>query len=187
MLNIPQQYKSLEFVKDIKWSDIFNIWKEGEAQQDSWKKHWEERGFKSWEEWRNAYAEPLDPQNLQWSLYRINDPIIDLPHFYGVPSRGWVDKAYGGKTTMELKDLVALPLISENEKVAFIKKDFPNETMLTGIVYDNRIVLIEGQHRACALASWDKEASLNSKITIALATLDKTEIPILGTGDSKKK
>lgn len=184
MLNIPEQY-NLEFIKAITWPEVFDKWREGEAGQKSWKKHWEERGFESWDEWRETYAAPLDPQNLEWSLYKINDPIKDLPLFYGTPTRGWVDKAYEGKTTILLKNLVVLPIITENEKVLSIKKDFPKATMLTGLIHENNIILIEGQHRACALASWDPKTLLNSEVTIALAEWGK-EIPILG-GNYKKK
>jgi len=186
MLNIPQQYSSLEFTKSITWLEIFGAWREGEANQESWKKHWEERGFDSWDEWREAYAAPLEPKNLAWSLYKINDPIKDLPNFYGTPTRGWIDKAYGGKKTMLLKDLVKLLIISENEKVAAIKNNFPKETMLTGLIYKNNIILIEGQHRACALASWDSQTPLNSEVAIALAEWNKSEIPIIG-GNYKRK
>jgi hypothetical protein len=185
MLKIPKQYKSLEFIRTISWPDIFAIWKQGEVNQESWKKHWEERGFKSWDEWREAYAAPLDPKNLSWSLYKINNPIEDLPNFYGTPTRGWVDKAYSGKTTMLLKNLVTLPIITENDKVADMKKSFPKATMLTGLIHDGNIILIEGQHRACALASWNPNIPLNSEVTLALAEWTK-DIPVLG-GNYKNK
>jgi len=41
----------------------------------------------------------------------------------------------------------------KNEKVLDIKRSFPGKTMLTGLIYKDNIVLIEGQHRASALAS----------------------------------
>lgn len=185
MLSIPQRY-TLEFIKAIEWPEIFNQWREREAEQVSWKKHWEKRGFDSWDEWREAYAAPLEPQNIRWSLYKISNPINDLPLFYGTPTRGWIDKAYGGKKTMLLKDLVQLPIITENEKVLSIKKDFPKVTMLTGLIYENNIILVEGQHRAGALAGWDPQTPLDSEVTIALAEWNKGELPILG-GNYKNK
>jgi len=185
MLNIAKKYKSLEFVKPIKWPEVFGVWREGEAGQASWKKHWEERGFASWEEWREAYVAPLEPKNLHWSLYKINDPIKDLPFFYGTPTRGWVDKAYGGKKTLLLKNLVQLPIITKNEKVLSIKKYFPKKTMLTGLIYKDNIILIEGQHRASALASWYIQTLLDSEVTIALAKWNQNEIPVLGGNYNK--
>lgn len=185
MLNIPQQYKSFELMRATAWPEIFGKWREGEAVQASWKKHWEERGFASWDEWREAYASPLNPQSLRWLLYKINDPVKDLPLFYGVPTRGWIDKAYRGKKTVLLKDLVALPIIKENEKVEDIKKNFPKATMLTGLIFNGNIILVEGQHRACALASWNPQTPLNSEVTLALAEWKQKEIPTLG-GNYKK-
>ena len=73
--------------------------------------------------------------------------------FYGTPTRGWIDKSYGGKKIMQLKDLFTLPIIMKNEKVLDFKRSFPGKTMLTGLIYKDNIVLIEGQHRASALAS----------------------------------
>ncbi len=184
MLNIPQKYKSLKFIKPIQWVDVFDAWRKGEANQESWKKHWEGRGFASWEQWRTAYAKALKPANLKWFLYSIENPLVDMPFVYGTPTHGWVDKAYGGEKTMQLAQVIKLPIIIENEKVAAIKNNFPAETMLTGIVCENKIILIEGMHRACALAGWNKENKLESKITIALAVWNQ-EVPILGTGDPR--
>ncbi|HCP08929.1 MAG TPA: hypothetical protein DIT25_03985 [Candidatus Moranbacteria bacterium] len=185
MLKIPKKYSSLEFIKLITWSEIFEVWKKGEAHQESWKKHREERGFASWDEWREAYARPLNLETLEWSLYRIKNPTEEALNFYGTPTRGWVEKAYNGQTTKQLKDIVGLPIISENDKIKAIKKNFPKEAMLTGLVHDGKIILIEGMHRSCALASWGQKQELNSKITIALAAWDK-DIQILG-GNYKNK
>jgi hypothetical protein len=180
MLNIPRQYSSLEFVGPLKWPAIFAAWRAGEALQVSWKKHWEERGFSSWEDWRKNYAEPLDPKKLDWYLYDVKNPAQDFPLFYGVPSRGWIKKTYGGETTKRLKELIDLPIVKNNPKILEIKRDFPKKTLFTGIVQDAKIILIEGMHRACALAGWDNPLPPKSEIQIALALWDKEKIPILG-------
>lgn len=186
MLDIPKQYSSLKFVKSISWTDIFDTWREGEAQQESWKKHWEERGFASWDEWRKNYAAPLQPEKLQWFLYHIENPIVDLPFFCGVPSRSWIEKAYQGETTKQLNGLINLPIFRDNPKVADIKKNFPEKTMLTGLVCDEKIILVEGMHRASALASWASGKPLNGEVTIALALWDKEDIPVIGSGSKEK-
>lgn len=185
MLEIPEQYTSLEFIKDIAWPEIFSTWRNMEASQESWQKHWEERGYTSWDEWREAYAAPLKPGTLEWFLFCFKDPLKDFPLMYGVPSRSWVDKAYDGKTTKMLKDILNLPIISENPKVHDIKKDFPSETMLTGIIFQNNIVIVEGMHRACALAEWDPNTPFMGKVNLASAEWNEKEIPIIG-GNYKK-
>jgi len=185
MINIPAQFASLKYIGPIKWADIFGKWREYEAGQESWKRHWEERGFASWDEWRVAYAAPLSPDKLDWQLYEVGEPLKDFPNIYGVPTRSWVDKAYGGKTTKLLKDLLSHPIITDNRKIDEIKKNFPKETMLTGLVYKNGIVLIEGMHRACAIAGWDPKIPFTGKVTLALAAWDKQDIPVIG-GNYKK-
>ena len=42
---------NLEYIHDIEWKDVFAVWRIGESYQENWKKHWEERGFESWDEW----------------------------------------------------------------------------------------------------------------------------------------
>lgn len=175
MLKIPKKFSSLKFVRPIEWTEIFDNWRKGEAWQEGWKKHWQERGFDSWDEWRKAYCSPFKPKTLKWYLYKITEPLKDVPNFFGVPSRSWIEKYYNGKQTKKLKDINAI----DNPKVLSLKKNFPKKTMLTGLVYKDDIVLAEGMHRAVALACWDKSKSLNSKITIALALWGK-EIPVVG-------
>jgi len=186
MLIVPKQYSSLEFIEPIQWEDIFQTWKAGEAWQASWKKHWESRGFSSWDEWREAYAAPLHPKSLKWFLYEIKNPLQDLPFFFAVPSRSWIDKAYGGETTKQLKNLLDLPIIQDNPKILEIKEKFPPETMLTGLLWQDEIILVEGMHRACALAGWDARVPFKGKVKLALAEWNEKEIPVIG-GNYKKK
>jgi hypothetical protein len=185
MLNIPKQYRSLEFIRPIGWSEVFGKWRKLEAWQEPWKKHWEERGYASWDEWRKHYSAPLEPEKLEWFLFEIKKPTKELPFFCGVPSKSWIEKAYNGEKTKQLKDILDLPIISENPKVLDIKKKFPKKTMLTGIVFQDKIVLIEGMHRACALASWDASIPFDNEVTLALAKWGKDEIPAIGSGESK--
>lgn len=185
MLDIPKQYSSLKFVKPISWEYVFDVWREGEEWQESWKKHWEDRGYKSWDEWRKVYSAPLQPEKLQWFLYRIENPLKDSSFLYGVPSRGWIKNAYQEKITKQLNDIINLPIVKDNQKIADIKKSFPKKTMLTGLICDDKIILAEGMHRALALASWDSTLLLDSEIMIALAMWGEKEIPIIGSGFKK--
>lgn len=185
MIFIPKQYTSLVRIRSLSWKEVFDEWRELEAGQESWKEHWIERGFDSWDEWREAYATPLHPETLSWELYQITDPIKDLPFFYGTPTKGWIEKAYGGETTKQLKDISNLPIITENQKVLDIKQDFPKETMLTGVVHEGKIILVEGMHRANALATWNPSTPFVGTVTIALAKWTSS-IPALG-GNYKTK
>lgn len=182
---IPKQYLSITFVQDISWQEVFDTWRDLEARQESWQRHWEERGFDSWDEWRKTYLEPYHPELLSWTLYEITSPLQDVPHFYGTPTKGWIEKAYKGETTMQLKDLVTHPIITNNEKIIDIRKDFPAKTMLTGIIFENKIVLLEGMHRANAITTWDPKNTFTGTIMIALAEWNQPLVKIGGNYKSK--
>ncbi len=183
MIAIPKQYTSLIHIKSLSWEEVFSAWRELEVWQDSWKQHWTERGFDSWDEWRGAYVDPLHPETLSWELYHIGNPIKDLPFFSGVPTQGWAEKAYNGETTKQLKDISHLPLVTEHQKILALRQNFPKETMLIGIVHKGNIILIEGMHRASALATWNSHTPFIGSVAIALAQWDAS-IPTLG-GDYK--
>ena len=177
---VPTGYETLEYLRPLAWEEIFATWKKGEAWQESWRKHWQERGWDSWDKWRQAYAAPLHPEILSWHLYRIGNPVKELPNFYGVPSHAWVEKVYDGAKTKPLRDLVHLPQVQNNPKVLDIKRDFPRETMLTGVVFQNKIVLYEGAHRSLAIASWDPATPFTATVTLALAEWPESDIPRVG-------
>ncbi|QQS16134.1 MAG: hypothetical protein IPK84_02165 [Candidatus Moraniibacteriota bacterium] len=171
--------ESLKYLRFISWGEVFDTWRELEAWQELWKAHWTERGFESWDEWRHAYAKPLHPEALDWQLYHLTHPLADSPLLYGTPTTGWIKKAYQGKITKQLKDLVRLPIISQNEKIRDIQRAFPEETQLTGIVHNGNVILIEGMHRAAALASWNSDIPFAGKVTLALAEWTEA-VPALG-------
>lgn len=181
MIIIPKQYRSLKFQGLIHWSTVFNHWEKAEAHQDSWREHWEKRGFKSWREWREDYISPLKPAGLKWFLFQVTDPAKDVPLFYGVPSKTWSEFAYEGEKTRQLGEVKNFPVVTENQKISAIKENFPCGTLLIAVLNEKRIVLLEGMHRACALADWPEEKSCFEEVHLALA-IWKKEIPTLGIG-----
>ncbi len=185
MIKIPTLYKSIEFIRPISWEEIFKNWEKNEAPQESWKKHWTEIGCKSWKEWRSAFATPLKPEQQDWFLCEIKNPLEDSLNFYGVPSRAWIEKCYNGEKTKQIKDVLFSPVISENQKILAIKNNFPKKTILIGIVFKNKIIIYEGQHRTCALAIWDKKIPFKEKVFIALAKWKGEEFPAVG-GKTRK-
>ena len=183
-MKIPKQYKTLKYIHDIDWKDIFAVWRAYEAYQKGWQEHWQERGFNSWDEWRRNYIAPLKPENLQWKIYRITKPGKDVPNIYGVPSRGWRQNVYGDKKTIPLAKVVEKISADNrrNEKVEAVKNNFPYQTMLTGIINEGRIILVEGMHRGVALAMM-KEDEIIGDVVIALANYEGN-LELLGKGDN---
>lgn len=58
---------------------------------------------------------------------------------------------------------------------------FPNETMLIGILWKNKVVVIDGLHRCCAVAiAATNNIKMPTKISIALAEFSQEELPLLG-------
>jgi hypothetical protein len=176
MLAIPQQYASLKFIRPIAWPEIFESWRKDEEHQKSWKELWEERGFSSWEEWRKSGSSILTPEKSDWYLYEIKKPLIDVPIFWGIPSIGWITGTYNGKKTKQIKDIFSLA--SNQPKIKGIRDNFPDKTTLIGIIFRRKIIILEGMHRSCAIASRDKDKRFVGKVYIALMQCQRKEMPI---------
>lgn len=178
-MKIPEQYKSFKYEGDIEWKDIFSVWRAYEAYQEDWQRHWLDRGFESWDDWRKNYIAPLEPEKNLWKIYRITEPIRDINLIYGVPSRGWQEKCYEGEETKMIGDILMHPVVLGNEKVKSIIGNFPFQTMLTGIIYKDKIILIEGMHRALALAQLREH---EGDVVMALAEFEGG-LPSIGMGN----
>ena len=67
-----------------------------------------------------------------------------------------------------------------------VLRDFPTKTMFTGVVHDGKIILVEGMHRALALARMAKDVLPLPAIDLTTALCNyPEEIPALGKGDGK--
>jgi len=117
-------------------------------------------------------------ETLEWSLFGIPDPLATVPDFFGVSSRNWIEGAYGGDTTRRIREIVHLPIVTDNEKISDVRESFPKRTVLVGIRAGFRIILIEGMHRSCAIATWDPSVPFRSEMTIALAKWPETEFAL---------
>ena len=180
-----RRYSSVRFVRQILWEEIFDVWERNEALQEEWKKHWEGWGFTSWKEWRKHYAAPLDSENLQWEMFEVEDPFADAPEMFGVPSVGWIANVYRDTQTLSIREIVRRQSDGfdsrKNEKILGIRRNFPQETMLTGIVWEGKIVIVEGMHRVCALGMGRFEGgSCKPIVRLALAEWKSKSLPLLG-------
>lgn len=186
MLEIPKKYNFLKYLHSISWEDIFAVWRVSEAYQKSWEEHWVERGFDSWEAWRKNYIKSIKPEQKKWFVYRIENPLENMQFIYGTPTRGWIKKCYNGEITKQISEILTHPIITENDKVAKIRQNFPYQTMITGIVSEGKVVLVEGMHRVVTLALMGKNGEkYEGDIVIALA--EQERILPLGKGDEENK
>lgn len=178
-----QKITGLELMYEITWQEVMAVWRVGEAAQQQWKEHWQERGYASWQQWRTDYTKPLEPQSIDWHVYEIKDLTV-LSGMYGAPTRGWINKCYKGGETRRLGDSIVQDFVKENEKVNAIKKNPPYQTMITGILHGKDIILVEGMHRALAIHDLGANEDYSGNITIALGIYSGDSVPVLGTGDT---
>ncbi|MFA5187842.1 MAG: hypothetical protein WC460_00590 [Patescibacteria group bacterium] len=182
MDNLKDKQIKLDLIKELTWPDVFEIWRQNEDYPNShWITHWQSRGFKSWEEWRQTYVQPLGLADLKWQLYNIPEPLIILPFCHGGPFRSWVELYYHGQTAPSFSSLAQDQKVEKNSGVQTMLKNFPVQTIISGVIVNGEIRIVEGMHRATALAVAAKNGiKLNSLVKMALAKHPEKNLPIVG-------
>lgn len=83
-----------------------------------------------------------------------------------------MEKCYGSLPAKKLGEILDHGIVRENEKVTAIEKRFPATTMITGLTVGDEIMIIEGMHRALAIACNihnERPCYADSQIVLALA------------------
>ena len=178
----------MKFIKKTIWQDVFQSWKDSEADNLEWIHCATKiKGWPDWESWRNHTATQLNLQKRDWSLFEFDDPINEIPQMLIGPFSGWQSR-FSKKNSASFFDLVNSSRDQKQfknyEKIASILDSQAFDANLIGIVREdvNKVVCIEGHHRAMALAIAQKEGiEINFKkpIRIALTKLPKKEIFLL--------
>lgn len=175
--------KNLKHIRSITWNETFASWAKEEAQLPRWIEHYKKRGFNSWEEWRKNSVKDLSPEQLEWDLYEIED-IRAVSDFYGGPFRAWKKKYYGDKDILQFKEIVQNLELQNDQNINEIIQKFPQKSTLIGLKKDEKIIIIEGMHRCCALSvAEDKGVRINAELFIILAEYPD-KLPILGQTNS---
>jgi hypothetical protein len=173
--------EELEFVKDLTWEEVFEIWRKDEEHRDHWKHFWKEKGFDSWEEWRMRYAEAFKLPERDWKLYFIKSPLTTVPKFRGGPFKSWVERFYEGRNAPTFAELAKHPEVRSHKGILDIIKHFPPKTTISGVLTDDGITIVEGMHRASAVAiAATQHDWQNNHLTIALGSRLPGELPIVG-------
>lgn len=161
-----------EYIKPLKWEEVVKIWRNNEISENHWKKYWEEKGFKSWEEWRKKHINAYAKLNKNWYLVRVNNPTLSVPNFRGGNYKGWADNFYEGREMPKFSEIKEHWIASE------FLKNLPNKTTIIGLNTNNGIVVAEGMHRCAAITKGIKEGKkLQLDLYIAMADAKKEEIP----------
>jgi len=173
-----QSIQGLTFIQPLVWNDVLALWRTGEEELEHWITLWKEKGFSSWEEWRQQYIGQLALNEIEnWHLYTINDPLQSIPSFRGGPYSSWRERHYQDGKFATFREIVQHPFIKEHEKINAISKDFPEETRFIGLLTEQGILIIEGMHRCCALTlALERGEKIKTNATIALAEASAKEL-----------
>lgn len=184
MKNTDVKIDGVIFKEETDWKEVFRAWYEREGTRAEWQQVAKEKGWSSWDEWRATWAGYFGAQNRKWFRFVIQDPMKTVPLFRVGPTKSWQknfpDAERNRHTFAELVDRVSY---ENHGKVRSIFEHFPQPTEFIGILLpDHTIVLIEGHHRAVALAMAAKRGrkmSFTRVPTIALTFFGKNEKNIL--------
>ena len=175
----------LKYLRPLEWKEVFGFWRKNEASQPNWIKCYQERGFESWDAWREKYIKPFNCDKIEWHFYEVLNPQKSIPSFYGGPFDTWKKLYYEvvnkHACSLQFSELAKLSEIQKNEHVNSLVSNFPARTIIIGLEVKNKIVIIEGMHRSCAIALFAKEKKkLKSVVLIALAKYPGDKLPVVG-------
>jgi len=178
----------MRFIKNTTWEDVFEGWKQREANDPGWINCATKiKGWPDWESWRKFTATQIGLENLTWQIFEFTNPMNEIPIMLIGPYGGWQSRVKNKKQST-FNDLLNIPeqfnFFKKHDKIISMINDFPYPTELIGLTRQNsgKMVCIEGHHRATAIAMAKKQKiSIDFKgtITIALAELEKDCVNIL--------
>lgn len=190
------EIEGLRFEGETTWNNVWQAWLDREGTREDWQQVAKEKGWQSWEEWRDAWVGNFGAQTRRWLRYTILKPLKTVPHFRVGPTQSWQENfPENERNKHTFATLVERVSYDTNGKVQGILKNFPDPTEFIGIVMpDKSIVDIEGHHRAAALAiaaKQGKEMSFQNLPTIALTPFEKGKETLLDAmlarGSSKER
>lgn len=173
--------KNIKKIRDLEWEEVFLFWYMNEGQSEYWIELAKERGFDSWADWRLSYTGPCDCANTEWGLYEISNPEKVISGFYGGPFKTWIENVYDGERKKSFKEIAKSKIVINNSKINEIVNNFSLDNTIIALQVKEKIYVIEGMHRCCALAlmaEQNKQVSKKIRVAIGISLLD--EIPIVG-------
>lgn len=163
----------LAYEMPLSWESVWDFWRANEESLPHWTAYWRAQGYKSWEQWRTKEFRPFQLETLQWHYYRVELPYISIPAFRGGPFYSWQKRFYGGMHLPTFRDMADQHHgIREDAGIANYLIDFPESTVLVGVVLEEKVVILEGMHRCAALSLVARKGStldLRHDIRICLA------------------
>ncbi len=178
----------MELIKNTTWEKVFKDWEQREANDPGWINCATKiKGWPDWKSWRKFTVSQLGLDNLSWQVFEFTNPINQIPVMLIGPYTGWQSRVKN-KNQSTFEDLMDIPeqfdFFKKHDKVTSMLNNFPCPTKFIGLIREdsNKIVCIEGHHRAIAITLAKKQnisINLEKNPTIALAKLEKDKINLL--------
>ncbi len=163
----------LQPLRPLTWKQTFEFWRESEGSNPEWLAVARERGYETWEAWRNAYVAPFKLDQRSWGLYRVVNPVLTVPRFRGGPFQGWVERFYHGqhRPTPTFGRIAEELFQQGNGRATSLKSSFPRQTTVIGVMTSAGVVIVEGMHRCSAIASTAADGTpIQTELSIALGS-----------------
>ncbi|MFC1617798.1 hypothetical protein ACFL2B_00795 [Patescibacteria group bacterium] len=178
---MSKKIPGLKFSGETTWPEIFQTWKNEEGVMPEWQQVARDKGWDSWEEWRGAGFKKVGATKRRWFVYTIPDPLKTVPLWRIGPYKSWQKHFPEAEQNQHtFADLGEEFSPENNSKIKGLIDNFPAATQFVGFVIDDRtIVIIEGHHRATALAMAAKrriDIKFQKLPTIALTFLEPGEV-----------
>ena len=175
--------KNFKLIRKLNWEEVFSFWYQNEGLDKGWQALAKKNGFASWADWRlKAYAQPFECSRAKWGLYEVSKAPQTVSGFYGGPFKAWQEHYYAGAKTRTFAELVTKKEILTNPKIKDLIKKYPATSIIIALeLKDGKIFVIEGTHRACALAALAKNnKSFPKKLIFAIGQSRLRELPNIG-------
>jgi len=173
----------IKLIRKCEWEEVFLSWYDNEGKNPHWNQLAKERNFASWADWRiKGYARRFECAEADWGLYEITNPTAIVLNWFGGPFRTWIEKCYAGQKTKSFAELASMPEIADNSKIITMVENYPKDSIITALeLNDGRIFVIEGMHRACALAIMAlSNKTFTDKLIFAIGKSNLSELPPVG-------
>lgn len=146
-------------VINITLDDVFQFWRQNEEWNPKWQTVATEKGFDGWEAWRRGFLETLrEATEPEWRLVELTDPLSKVPSFYGGPFKAWKEHHYQAKDSLTLAEIARSECMAGHDYIQGLMRHFPPLTIMSAVEDgEGRVIVVEGMHRACALAAMARE------------------------------
>jgi len=163
-----------EFVRNADWEEVRASWKGRE--ETVWRAHYLERGFGTWESWREPYVRDFGLAGRTWTIETISDALSAVPEFYVGSFKGWQKYYPEGKMIATFADIARHPEIRDNTGVQYWLNHVPEKTRLMLFRCGEEIVVRDGTHRCVAMAILrTDDLEFSCEVEAAIAEFGKNE------------